>query len=79
MSVYSAHRYMAIAAMFAVLLPSALWALFQDDTIHAALAIGSGLFIVASLRAATVLSNALHRSFRLSAQKTPAAVSAITK
>lgn len=64
-STYSAYRYMAIAAMASVLLPSTVWLLFQANKVQIGMAVGAFIFMAASMRATNVLALALHRSFQL--------------
>jgi diguanylate cyclase (GGDEF)-like protein len=64
-STYSAYRYMAVGSMLSLLLPPAVWMLFEGGVIPLSLAATSFIFILASLRATGVLATALHRSFQL--------------
>jgi diguanylate cyclase (GGDEF)-like protein len=65
-STYSAYRGMAMLAMLSILVPPTLWLLVSPQSLHHGLATGMIVFMVASLRAIHVLTNALHRSFQLS-------------
>ena len=64
-STYSAYRYMAVASMASVLLPSTVWLLCQADKTQMGMAIGAIIFMAASWRGTKVLAAALHRSFQL--------------
>lgn len=64
-STYSSYRVMALGSMLSVLLPPALWMLWQGGIIPVSLAMAALIYIFASLRATGVLSRALHRSFQL--------------
>lgn len=64
-STYSAHRFMAVAAMAAVLLPATAWLFLQPDRVQTGMALGATMFMLASLRATRVMGEAMHRSFQL--------------
>lgn len=64
-STYSAQRFMAIAAMLAILLPSTVWLLFQPEKVQLGMAIGAIIFMAASLRATKILGEAMRHSFQL--------------
>jgi diguanylate cyclase (GGDEF)-like protein len=65
-SVYSARYRMAVSAMVLVLLPSTLWLYFRSTPEQLGMAIGATFFMLASLRGARVLANALQGNFQLS-------------
>lgn len=65
-SVYSARYRMAVSAMVLVLLPSTLWLFTRSSPEQLGMAIGAMFFMLASLRGARVLANALQSNFQLS-------------
>lgn len=65
-SVYSARYRMAVSAMVLVLLPSTLWLFTRSSPEQLGMAIGATFFMLASLRGARVLANALQSNFQLS-------------
>ncbi len=64
-SLYSAHRVMAIGAMLSVLLPATLWLLFQWQIPEVNLSLAAILFMGVLIRTSNVLSSALSSNFRL--------------
>ncbi len=66
LSTYSARRPMAVGSMLATLLPGTIWLFLQPGREQVGMAIGSAMFMVAALRATTVMEAALDSSFRLS-------------
>ncbi len=64
-SLYSAHRVMAIGAMLSVLLPATLWLLFQWQIPEVNLSLAAILFMGVLIRTSNVLSSALRSNFRL--------------
>jgi diguanylate cyclase len=64
-SLYSAHRVMAIGAMLSVLLPATLWLLFQWQMPEVNLSLAAILFMGVLIRTSNVLSSALSSNFRL--------------
>ncbi|MBI5785894.1 MAG: GGDEF domain-containing protein [Rhodocyclales bacterium] len=65
-SVYSARYPMAVGAMLSVLLPSTLWMYTQAGKEQLGLAVGASMFMIAMLRTAKVMANALQVNFQLS-------------
>ncbi|HQR61063.1 MAG TPA: GGDEF domain-containing protein [Methylophilaceae bacterium] len=65
-STYSAFRYMAIGAMLSVLVPATAWLILQPHVVQKGMAVGAIIFMVVSVRAASIISQALHKSFLLS-------------
>jgi diguanylate cyclase (GGDEF)-like protein len=65
-SMYSPRFKLAVGAMVAVLLPSTVWMFAQGGEEQVALAIGVSMFMLAMLRAAKVLADALQRNLHLS-------------
>ncbi len=64
-SLYSAHRVMAIGAMLIVLLPATLWLLFQWKIPEVNMSIAAILFMGVLIRTSTVLSSTLSNNFKL--------------
>ena len=64
-AVYSARFPMVVAAMAAVLLPGTLWLYLQPAREQIGLAVGASLFMLAMLRTAKVLAEALQGNFQL--------------
>ena len=62
---YTARHYLGVGSMLAVLLPAAVWLLFQWQMPHTGLGVLSTLFMVVMIRASNVLSSALSGNFRL--------------
>lgn len=64
-SVYSAKRYVALTTVWSILFPYTLWTLVQGEPEQKMLAVAALTFLVASLRATKVSSQALHDALTL--------------
>ena len=64
-SMYSAHRGIALAAVGLMLAPFTLWLLVQGSVVHIGLALAAMLFQFSAVLSTRELSGALERSFRL--------------
>ena len=65
MVTYSAHRFINILAMLAVLLPSTLWLYCQDDHMAQGMALSATLFMVISFKATKIMADAMQRSLQM--------------
>ena len=72
LAVYSAVRHFAIVTVAAILLPIVIFFLIQGGLVPVMLATAAALFFLSALRATSVLTDTLYRSFALSYELTEA-------